>query len=504
MTGLRRRAAAIPVAACCHVILLLRGADTAQAAVPPALVPLASTADLPVHPRRWFVPIGSETLSVYLPPGYGDDPARRYPVLAWCGGVGSTVKPFDFADGTAYARSSAKYDTYMVIEELIAAGRIPPVIVVSRDSSETDWKPHIAWVDANLASIPGRTGHALIGFSGGCESQVRNAFRACDAFSAMIGISHPIFYGVYQNNGADTKRVIDANLARFRAQPVELIMSFGSQEGSQPPGLVDFRERMSQAYGIAASVREVPGIGHDEIAHLRLAGDALIGAALLAMDRVAGRAPPPPPEPQAPPLVGTLRYVFAPPGTAVPPGSVLCPGSAWGPDATGRLSGFSRDLAHCALVAAPSSCIAYPRGPMTLAKTWSFDPFAGVSQPVGTVLPTAPMLDWSVALPDGHYRVEVGFGHPTSLHHPEGSTTPRHHHLVIGGQAIADEAQSSLDEQVRSLQVQVAGGRLRMISGGRANGPALRWIAITAVAAGNAKPAIVDPARGMPGGLILP
>jgi hypothetical protein len=201
-------------------------------------------------------------------------------------------------------------------------------------------------------------------------------------------------------------------------------------------------------------------------------------------------------------VTSALRYVFAPAGTSVPTGTVLCPGAAWGEDGSGRRSGFTRDLSHCLQGAASSACIAYPRGPFTLTG-WSFDPFAGISQPVGTVLPTPPMLDWSVAVPDGAYRVVVTYGHPSSLTSPTGATTPRHHHVLVAGATVVDEDQLTLGVQSRSVDVDVAGGRLRVCSGGRANGPAIQAVSIARIEA-NAAPTIAAQAAAMPASLVLP
>ena len=96
----------------------------APPAVPPPLRASGAAGDVSVFSLPGF--LGGRRVRVYLPPGYAARPGRRYPVLYMHDGQNL------FDDSTSYAGEWRVDET---CEELIRAGRIPPLIVVGVDNA---------------------------------------------------------------------------------------------------------------------------------------------------------------------------------------------------------------------------------------------------------------------------------------------------------------------------------------------------------------------------------
>jgi enterochelin esterase-like enzyme len=123
---------------------------------------------------------------VYLPPGY--DPSRRYPVLYLLQGFPGS--PYQYVDGI---------DLPSYADPRIAAGSLPPFIAVippaGIDAYHGDWTgvwerylvhDVVPWADANLPTIPDRSGRILAGLSAG-------GYGAVD-----IGLRHPFLFAVLE------------------------------------------------------------------------------------------------------------------------------------------------------------------------------------------------------------------------------------------------------------------------------------------------------------------
>ena len=94
-----------------------------EAAEPPAAEHHTLTGDIRAHTalRSRYLEVPHDVL-VYLPPGYHDEPARRYPVLYLHDGQNL------FDDATAFSREWGVDET---AERLIAEGAIEPLIIVA-------------------------------------------------------------------------------------------------------------------------------------------------------------------------------------------------------------------------------------------------------------------------------------------------------------------------------------------------------------------------------------
>lgn len=139
------------------------------------------------------------TVRVYLPPGYADDPLRRYPVIYMLhGSPGSDGNWLNLGDADATADS------------LIAAGRIPPVILVFPNGiglgllgrslylNSYDGRSRIedyivrdvvAWTDSMFRTRARSGERGIIGLSDGATAALDMTFRHPDVFGACGGHS---------------------------------------------------------------------------------------------------------------------------------------------------------------------------------------------------------------------------------------------------------------------------------------------------------------------------
>jgi S-formylglutathione hydrolase FrmB len=137
---------------------------------------------------------------VYLPPGYDDEPDRRYPVMYLLHGVLDTpevwVEPV--YDGMTIQAT---------MDSLIAAGEIGPSIVVMPNGRNAyggsyytnspvigDWADYIArdvvaHVDATYRTIPARESRAVLGHSMGGLGAIRLTMDYPEVFSVAWGMN---------------------------------------------------------------------------------------------------------------------------------------------------------------------------------------------------------------------------------------------------------------------------------------------------------------------------
>jgi enterochelin esterase-like enzyme len=138
----------------------------------------------------------SRPLWVYLPPGYGDDPERRYPSIYVLQGLTGQVDMW-------WSRSSFRPTTPERIDELFAGGGVPPAIVVLIDAwtslggSQFLNSPGtgryldylcdeiVPFVDQRYATLPSREHRGVTGkSSGGYGAMVVPMLRP-DVFGAL-------------------------------------------------------------------------------------------------------------------------------------------------------------------------------------------------------------------------------------------------------------------------------------------------------------------------------
>jgi S-formylglutathione hydrolase FrmB len=142
-------------------------------------------------------------LLVYLPPGYDDDPARRYPAVYVIQGLTGFV-------ATWRNRSPFRVPFPEAADAMFAAGQTPPAIVVFADAwtsyggsqyvdSPATGRYHsylcgeiVPWVDRNYRTLPDAAHRAIMGKSSG-------------GFGAMITpMLRPDLFGALATHAGDT------------------------------------------------------------------------------------------------------------------------------------------------------------------------------------------------------------------------------------------------------------------------------------------------------------
>jgi S-formylglutathione hydrolase FrmB len=218
-----------------------------------------------------------ERVLVYTPPGYSARRARRYPVVILLHGVPG--RPEEFVDHGVVGR----------LDRLIAAGKIPPVIVAlpaGSDHSEDDnewadsevrtgerWETFLAtdlvrWLDAGFHTSARPDGRAIGGDSMGGFGAMNVALHHRDEFAAVSAWSG------YFN--ANTPSVHRPGSARWRAYSPQLYapdlqpplrarhprISFyvGGNDGFAAENIA-FDRRLT-SLGVAHRFQLVPGAGH--------------------------------------------------------------------------------------------------------------------------------------------------------------------------------------------------------------------------------------------------
>lgn len=237
---------------------------------------------------------------IYLPPGYANTNAR-YPSLYLLHGRGDSM--------AAWTR--VKND----LDSLIAAGKIPPVIVVMPDapwSGRGNWYVDSAYtgsdypgrpvetaltrdlvknIDANYRTVDGRWARAVGGYSMGGAGALRYVFAHTDLFSAALVLSPAVYHPLppsdsstrdYGAFGIGDKRFDDA---RYQAlsytallpqvdpdNPVHLFLAVGDKEYVNPAPEdathdLDFEtavvyNKLVRTPGVSADWRVLGG-GHD-------------------------------------------------------------------------------------------------------------------------------------------------------------------------------------------------------------------------------------------------
>lgn len=136
--------------------------------------------------------------NIYLPPGYHEDVARRYPVVYYLHGATGTEK--------------SDADFFRIADRLVRAGDIGEVIYIFPNggaySSYADWEddypkvetmiieeliPHI---DRSYRTLSSREGRAAMGYSMGGDGSLRFAMKHPDLFCAVASMAGAFGWGL--------------------------------------------------------------------------------------------------------------------------------------------------------------------------------------------------------------------------------------------------------------------------------------------------------------------
>jgi predicted alpha/beta superfamily hydrolase len=226
------------------------------------------------------------TLAVYLPPGYGARPKRRYPVLYLHDGQ-NLFDPADAAPGVTW-------DAHTTAERLICAGRIPPVILVGVHSTADRVEEYTPFpdpgeraggrgglyarfladevkpfIDGQYRTRPGREHTGVAGSSLGALASL-TVVREHHAHFGLCGLLSPsLWWG-----RARVLRELERDPGWLRG--VRFWVDMGLREGGRGSGYprgVTHTRRLVRAFDAAGLVRgrdyayhEVPGGEHNEAA----------------------------------------------------------------------------------------------------------------------------------------------------------------------------------------------------------------------------------------------
>ena len=276
-------------------------ADEGSSAAPPSRATPADASSITRHSVASPVLGGTRDYKVYLPAGYATS-TLRYPVIYLLHGRGDSLSAWD--------------RTQALLDELIAAGTIPPMIAVMPDAPSSQrggyWVdsacadtslpgakvetafiaeliPHI---DASLRTIKDRAARALAGYSMGGYGALRYALAYPELFRGAIVMSPAVYtplppagssareFGAF---GSGSTRFVDdlyraknypALLSGFAAKqlPLRLFIAAGDDEYKNPDPAdamhdIDIEahllfNRVSRVPGISAELRILDG-GHD-------------------------------------------------------------------------------------------------------------------------------------------------------------------------------------------------------------------------------------------------
>ena len=137
------------------------------------------------------------SFAIYTPPGY-ESGNQRYPVLYFLHGKGSGYLLYWAAISEAIPEANG--DAGAWLNQLIASGEIPPMIIVTPDDTDGFWSETnetmitqelVAHIDSNWRTIPERYGRAIEGFSMGALGASRYAARNSDLYCSTIIMSIP-------------------------------------------------------------------------------------------------------------------------------------------------------------------------------------------------------------------------------------------------------------------------------------------------------------------------
>jgi len=132
---------------------------------------------------------------VYLPPSYGSEPSRRYPVVYFLHGYGLTAQGFvNFVSLPGAADTAIANGAREMIVVLPDAYTIYSGSMYSNSPTTGDWESFIAgdlveYIDGHYRTLPNRDSRGLAGHSMGGYGTVRVGMKRPDAFAALFAMS---------------------------------------------------------------------------------------------------------------------------------------------------------------------------------------------------------------------------------------------------------------------------------------------------------------------------
>lgn len=197
----------------------------------------------------------SRQVSVYLPPSYAKDKARRYPVVYWLHGFTST-------DRELVSGIRQDLNIRILMDSLVRAGGTREMIIVMPNAHNAfggsffanspvtgGWEDFVVrdlvyWTDRSFRTTRSRSGRGIAGHSMGGFGALRIAMRHADTFSAVYAMSpccldSDVFFArpwLAAWRGAEAIRTRgDFTRAPFRSQLLVARAAMYSPDVSRPP-----------------------------------------------------------------------------------------------------------------------------------------------------------------------------------------------------------------------------------------------------------------------------
>lgn len=251
---------------------------------------------------------GPVSCYVYMPPQYQTEPERRFPLMIWLHGGGSTERtaaPGQMPPVVRGVEALSRYFGRAMREEAI-----PPMIIVFANGRHSLWVdskdgalpgesivvndliPHI---DRNFRTIPRREARLIEGWSAGGYGAARFGFKYPDLFGSVSLLGPGPLQKVFTNaprvgprgRHLVMDRVYGGDMDYFIAQSpwmlaeqhadklksgIRIRMVIGIEDAMIDINR-DFRDHLD-LLGIPHSYTELPGVGHNTMRALNALGDA--------------------------------------------------------------------------------------------------------------------------------------------------------------------------------------------------------------------------------------
>jgi enterochelin esterase-like enzyme len=197
--------------------------------------------------------------TVYLPPGYASDTARRFPVIYFLHGSGGNEN----ADGPAFAG---------IVDRMTKAGVVPPAICVFPNGGQSGYRDHpdtginvrtmiidelLPLVDRTYRTLPNRDSRFIAGYSMGGGGAVRLALTHPQLFSAAAAFAGGL--GDRQTGQPSPEPTVET--LRSQDPMVRLLLITGYDDQSTHQGHWPFVERLREAK-YSFTLRTLRGVPH--------------------------------------------------------------------------------------------------------------------------------------------------------------------------------------------------------------------------------------------------
>lgn len=197
--------------------------------------------------------------TVYLPPGYASETARRYPVIFFLHGSGGNEN----ADGPGFAG---------IVDRMVNAGAVPPAICVFPNGGQSGYRDHpdtginvrtmiidelVPLIDRTYRTLPARETRFIGGYSMGGGGAMRLALTHPHLFGAAAAFAGGL--GDRQTGQPSPEPTVET--LRTQEPMVRLLLITGYDDQATHKGHWPFIERLREA-NYSFTLRTLRGVPH--------------------------------------------------------------------------------------------------------------------------------------------------------------------------------------------------------------------------------------------------